>query len=190
MGKSKNTDRVIAGHRYDGIREYDNPMPAWWVWIFWATGVFAVFYVVGITYFGWINTYEQDLEIGVAEIAALREAAASSSPTFDAAMLASYTGVPEHISAGAEYYAQYCAACHGAEGQGLIGPNLTDEYWLHGNTEEDIFRVTSEGILDKGMPAWDGALTPEQRAQTVAFIRSIYDTNPAGAKEPQGEAYP
>ncbi|GAB5518471.1 MAG: hypothetical protein RhofKO_07220 [Rhodothermales bacterium] len=190
MSDSKNQDRVIAGHRYDGIREYDNPMPGWWVWIFWATGIFAVIYVLGITYFDWFDTYEEDLSEGMAEIVALQEAAASGAPTFDAATLATYHEVAEHVDAGAGYYAQYCAACHGAEGQGLIGPNLTDEFWIHGNDDETMFRIITEGVLDKGMTPWEAILTPEQRAQTVAFIRSIYGTNPANAKDPQGDAYP
>jgi cytochrome c oxidase cbb3-type subunit 3 len=98
-------------------------------------------------------------------------------------------GDATQIEAGATHFATYCAVCHGPEGQGLIGPNLTDKYWLHGNMNEDIFRVLTEGVVEKGMAAWAGVLAPEDRAQLVAFIRSIEDTNPANAKEPQGELY-
>ena len=83
--------------------------------------------------------------------------------------------------------AAVCAACHGAEGQGLIGPNLTDAYWIHGNTNVDIFNVISNGVVEKGMAAWEAVYTPEQRAELVAFIKSIQGTNPTDAKAPEGE---
>ena len=178
---------VIEGHNYDGIKEYDNPMPAWWIWLFWASVIFAPLYMLGVHTFGWINTYEDDLAAGQAEIQAMRDAHAAQTPAFDVAMLSSYVGDAAHIEAGKATYLQFCLPCHGDQGQGLIGPNLTDAYWIHGNSEEDIFNVITNGVVEKGMTPWDAVLSPQQRAQVVAFVRSIEGTNPPNPKEPQGD---
>ena len=90
---------------------------------------------------------------------------------------------------GSANYATVCAACHGEAGQGLIGPNLTDEYWIKGNTNVDIYTVISKGSLEKGMPPWEGSFSPEQRAELVAFVRSLQGTNPPDAKAPEGEKH-
>lgn len=180
--------QIIEGHQYDGIQEFDNPMPGWWIWIFVLTGVFAVYYVIGIQT-GFINTYEDDLQENLAELEAIRADFAAAQPAFsvDEASLAEYVGKADKISAGAEHYAAQCAACHGAEGQGLIGPNLTDKYWVKGGTNTDIYTIISKGSLEKGMPPWEGVYTQEQRAEILAFIRSLEGTNPANAKAAEGE---
>lgn len=188
-GEAEN--RLIAGHSYDGIKEYDNPMPGWWVWTFIATIVFAVFYFVGIEFFGWINTYEDDLQASLEELAVIREAHAAANPSFtvDEATLIGFLEDPAAIESGQGVYTTYCAACHGNDGQGTIGPNLTDDYWIHGGALTDIFEVVTTGVAARGMPPWDGSLTPEQRAQVTAYIRSIRGTDPANAKAPEGEPH-
>lgn len=187
----KSDDEVIQGHKYDGIKEYDNPMPGWWVGLFWITIVFSVIYYVGITFFDFVDTYEDDLAQSQAELAEIRQAYAEANPSFtpDAATLADIAGDEAAVSAGAEHYAGLCASCHGSEGEGLIGPNLTDGYWVHGGSLTDIYEVVTDGVPAKGMPAWDGALTSEQRAQVVAYIHSLQGTDPPNAKEPEGELY-
>jgi cytochrome c oxidase cbb3-type subunit 3 len=184
-------DQVIQGHKYDGIKEYDNPMPGWWVWLFYVCIVFAVVYFVGITFFDFVDTYEDDLAQSQAELELIREAYAEANPSFtpDAASLAALADDPAAVEAGAATYAAVCAACHGAEAQGVIGPNLTDDYWLHGGSNMAIFEILKTGVTAKGMPAWESNLSAEERAQLVAFIRSVQGTEPAGAKEPQGELY-
>jgi cytochrome c oxidase cbb3-type subunit 3 len=96
---------------------------------------------------------------------------------------------PEMVTAGQEIYLQNCSACHGSQGEGMIGPNLTDEYWLHGGDVKDIYRVIKYGIPDKGMVPWESNLTPLQISQVANFIASIGGTNPPNSKEPQGEKY-
>ncbi|PEN08438.1 hypothetical protein CRI93_04815 [Longimonas halophila] len=186
------SDELIQGHHYDGIQEYDNPMPGWWIWMLWATVAFSVVYVVGITYFDWINTYEDDLAAGIEEIQMIREAyAEEQGGSFEVteASISEYVGVDEHITAGEENYQRLCASCHGEQGQGIIGPNLTDEYYLHGGSNVDLFNVLTDGVASAGMPAWEGTLSPEERAQVVAFIRSIEGTDPPDAKAPEGDPY-
>ncbi len=184
-------DNVIKGHQYDGIQEYDNPMPGWWVWIFIGSFAFAIFYVLGIQVFGYINTYEKDLEASLTELETMRTTYAATQPAFsvDEATLESYAQDAARIEAGAANFTAQCAACHGAEGQGLIGPNLTDAYWIKGGENIDIYEVITQGSLEKGMPPWEAVYTPEQRAEMVAFIRSLEGTSPANPKAAEGELF-
>ncbi|MFT5142050.1 MAG: cytochrome c oxidase cbb3-type subunit 3 [Rhodothermales bacterium] len=181
-------DVVIQGHNYDGIREYDNPMPGWWLWILWATIIWTPLYIVGVHYLDVIPTYQQDLARGQAEILEVRQAFAAANPSFDASPenLADIVADPDQIAAGAGVFAANCAACHGAAGQGQIGPNLTDAYWIHGGTNVDFFNVITDGVIEKGMAPWGSILSAEKRAQLVAFVRSLEGTDPSNAKAPQG----
>ena len=182
-------DKLIEGHRYDGIQEYDNPMPRWWTGIFWATIVFSVIYYLGIHVFDLIDTYEEDLAESIQELDAVRASYAAEQPSFEADEkgLSAALADPAAAERGKAHFAAYCVACHGDAGQGSIGPNLADDYWLHGGSNTELFAVISAGVLEKGMPGWEATLKPNERADVVAYIRSINDSNPPGAKEPQGE---
>lgn len=179
----------VMGHHYDGIREYDNPMPGWWIWIFWVTVIFAPIYVLGVHVFGFFDTYEDDLAQGQAELAQMRAdyEAANPSASFDLTSLQTYADDPSAVEAGRGIFSTNCMPCHGAAGEGGIGPNLTDDYSIHGNQLTDLFTVVTNGVLEKGMTPWESILSPEQRAQVVAFVRSLHGTNPPNAKPPQGE---
>lgn len=182
---------IITGHSYDGIEEYDNPMPGWWVWTFWLSIAFAPIYVLGVHYFGFIDSYEDDLADSQAAIQEVRDAWVAENPTFEVSneAIAVYVGVDEHIQAGKQLFSANCSMCHGNDGEGLIGPNLTDDYWVHGNQNVDIFNVITNGVLEKGMTPWGGVLTPEQRSQLVAYIRTLEGTEPENPKAPEGEYY-
>ncbi|MEM8486071.1 MAG: cbb3-type cytochrome c oxidase N-terminal domain-containing protein [Bacteroidota bacterium] len=188
--ESNAEDTVIKGHQYDGIQEYDNPMPGWWVGIFIGSFFFAIFYVVGIQT-GYINTYEKDLEASLADLETIRTTYAAAQPAFsvDEVTLENYANDAARIEAGAASFVAQCAACHGADGQGLIGPNLTDAYWIKGGENTDIFAIITEGSLEKGMPPWEAVYSPEQRAELVAFIRSIEGTSPENPKAAEGELF-
>ena len=182
-------DQVIKGHRYDGIKEYDNPMPGWWVWIFWVCVAYSAVYFIGITWMDFVDTYEDDLAQSQEALEMQRAAYAEANPTFEAtpANLAEFAESADRVSAGEATYQSLCASCHGNKGQGVIGPNLTDAYWIHGGSNADIYKILTEGVAAKGMPAWDASLQPEERAELVAFIRSIQGTEPEGAKAPEGD---
>lgn len=182
-------DNIISGHMYDGIEEYDNPMPPWWVWIFIISIIWTPFYILGVHQFGWINTYEDDLAAKQAEIEDLRAAAEAANPVqeIDDAYLASFFGDAQAEQAGAATFAAYCAACHGNNGEGLIGPNLTDNYWIHGASPTAMFSVVTNGVLEKGMTPWESVLTVEERAHVVAYLQTLIGTDPPNAKEAQGE---
>lgn len=184
-------DQLIAGHTYDGIREYDNPMPGWWTGLFWVCVLFAPVYMLGVHVFGYVDTYEEDLAQGQAELAAREAAWIASGPAFetDARALARYADDPAMVAAGQEVFTSTCASCHGPDGGGGIGPNLADAYWIHGGSHEDVFRVLTEGVVSKGMPAWSDLLTDEERAQATAYIASLQGSAPTNPKPPQGEVY-
>jgi len=182
-------DQIISGHTYDGIEEYHNPMPSWWVWLFVIAVVWTPFYILGVHQFGWINTYEEDLAAAQETVEQRRAAAQAANPAQEVndVFLASFMGNAANEEAGANTFAAYCAACHGSNGEGLIGPNLTDDYWIHGAAPTDLFAVITNGVLEKGMTPWESILTVEERAQLIAYLQTLRGTNPANAKEPQGE---
>lgn len=182
-------DVVIAGHTYDGIKEYDNPMPSWWVWTFVLTVVFGLFYWAGAQVFGFIPTYEDDLAEARLELAEIRQAYAVANPPFvaDAEGLSRYVGDSGHIAAGAELYGTVCAACHGDQGQGLIGPNLTDDYAIHPMDNVTVYAIIAQGLPEAGMPPWEASFSPEEMGQMVAYVQALRETPVAGGKEPQGE---
>lgn len=184
--------QIISGHIYDGIEEYDNPMPPWWVWLFIVTIIWAPIYFLGVHQFGFINTYEDDLEAKQAELTAHRNAAEAANPSVsvDDAWIASFFGNAEAEAAGAATFGAYCAACHGNNAEGLIGPNLTDAFWIHGAAPTDLFGVITSGVLDKGMTPWESILTIDERAHVIAYIKTLEGSNPANAKEAQGDEYP
>ena len=182
-------DRVIEGHTYDGIREYDNPMPGWWVAVFWICVLFAPVYMLGVHTFDFIDDYQDDFAERGAELASIREAYAASGPSFEesAAALQEYAQDASLLPVGAEAFATTCASCHAADGGGLIGPNLADEYWIHDPSPEGIWLAIKNGFPTKGMPPWEAALTSEEKAGLISYVTSLQGTTPAEPKEPQGE---
>jgi cytochrome c oxidase cbb3-type subunit 3 len=178
----------VLDHEYDGILEYDNPMPGWWVALFVLTVIWAGVYVVGIG-FGKLPEYGDDLRAGQQELAEMRLAYERSQPpvVIDEASLLAAAEDPAQIASGGEVYTTYCASCHGDLGQGMVGPNLTDDHWLHGNKAMQIHAVVRDGVDGKGMPAWGSIITPKQSIQVVAYVTSLHGTNPANPKAPEGE---
>ncbi len=166
-------------HVYDGIEEADNKLPNWWLWTFYGAIVFSVFY-----WFAY-HEFESVPLPGQAYAVALQE---RSGGEVSEALLVAMAGNPEAVAAGQTLYATNCAVCHKEQGEGNIGPNLTDAFWIHGGSPIDIHRTISEGALQNGMPAWGGPLGAEKVQQLTAFVLSIRDTNVSG-KEAQGERW-
>lgn len=179
---------LIEGHTYDGIKEYDNPMPRWWLILFYLTIAWSVYYVIAIS-FGWINDYGASLEAENALIDARRAEAQGLAPQVTPEYLAQAIAAKTNIDEGKAAFAAYCAACHADNGGGGIGPNLTDNAWLHGGSPMEVYDVVDKGVTDKGMPAWGNILKPEQHVGVVVFIDSLRNTNVAGGKEAQGTPY-
>lgn len=180
---------LLIDHTYDGIQELDNPTPVWFNALFYSTIVFAIGYLLIYHVFGWGMNQEQEYlaEMQAAEVQRM-EYLATSGTNIDENNVALDLS-PEMVIPGQEIYLQSCGVCHGNQGEGMIGPNLTDEYWLHGGDIKDIFRVVKYGVPDKGMVPWESSLTPVQIAQVSNFIASIIGTNPPNPKDPQGDKY-
>lgn len=175
-------DRLLE-HDYDGIREYDNPMPRWWLWIFYATILFVPLYYVAPAPFG--AGPGKDAEYAAAVAAHQASQPAAPAPV-DAAALLALAGDREALHEGREVFAKNCAACHRADGGGVIGPNLTDAYWLHGASPTAIHTTITEGVMAKGMPAWGRILKPAEIDQVAAYVLSLRGSNPPTPKAPEG----
>lgn len=176
-------------HSYDGIRELDNHLPPWWTYLFYSSIVFAVVYLFIYHVSGSLPLQSEEYNM---EMTMAAEARSKSTPSETSGIDETNVAVtldPVELSNGEKIYMRNCAACHKEDGAGGIGPNLTDEYWLHGGSIKDIYSTIKYGVPDKGMLAWEQLLSPTQMRDVASFIKSLVGTNPENAKEPQGEPY-
>ncbi len=179
---------VLLEHDADGIQEYDNPSPPWLIYLFYGTILFAVIYVIYYLFNMGPSAQEayllesKDLE---AQWAAYYEENPIEPPTTEELVAAAQN--PQMIEDGKLQYQKSCASCHGDQGQGLIGPNLTDDRWLHGGKMTEIYSTLITGVSGKGMPPWGRALAPEKISALTAYVRTLQGTNPPNAKPPEGE---
>ncbi len=159
---SKDTNRVL-GHadESDGIEEYDNPLPDWWLGLMWFTIVWALAYAV---HYHFIGNRSQE-----GRLAAEMQAAEVRWPA-EAAGAVTFAITPDAVTAGEAIYTQNCVPCHGANLEGGIGAALNDDEWIHGSDPENVIRVIDEGVLDKGMIAWGPILGPEKVNQVAAYV--------------------
>lgn len=163
---SKDTNRLL-GHadEADGIDEYDNPLPDWWVGLFWITVVWAIGYGVHYHVLG-----DRSQEGALAAEMAAAEARWPAQAAAAAATMADFAVTPEAVAAGEAVFAQNCVACHLADLSGSIGPSFLDDEWIHGGQAADILRTIREGVPAKGMIPWQGILSPEQIHHVAAYI--------------------
>lgn len=205
----------LLDHDYDGIRELDNFLPPWWTWLFIITIVWSVGYILhyhvfktgdlqDVEYYKEMNPEwaEADLKMVGPSFRYTSPyqgaGAVASTETGDAKEVGSAIGEPvvlavlidsESIDKGKSIYTTNCVACHGANGEGLIGPNFADEYWIHGGAIEDLVRIINVGVSAKGMIPWDRTLTPEQILQVASYILTLEGTDPSNQKAPEGGLY-
>jgi cytochrome c oxidase cbb3-type subunit 3 len=190
VGGKAEKAKMMADHSYDGISELDNFMPPWLQYVFVGTVVFGVVYFVNYSVLGngptGAEEYEEELRVEAlaAEVRKANLAAGidENSVVFDQS--------PTALAAGKSIYETNCVACHAADGGGGVGPNLVDDYWLHGGAIKDVFTVVKYGVVEKGMVPWEDQLSPEQIQQVSSFILSLKGTTPANPKIPQGELLP
>jgi cytochrome c oxidase cbb3-type subunit III len=174
-------------HSYDGITELNNPTPPWFMGLFYITILFGIFYMVIYHFSGTFPLQEEELknEITLAEKQReeyLKNAAGAINETN-----AVFVTSAKDLEDGKQLYVKYCVSCHGAEGQGGVGPNFADNYWIHGNKPADLFKVVSDGVPSKGMVSWKKQLNGLQIQNVISFIQTFKGTTPENAKEPQGE---
>jgi cytochrome c oxidase cbb3-type subunit 3 len=185
MSQNNNHEEApIRPYEVDGIQELDNNLPSWWVGLFVFTTIFGALYLLYVHLIGGTSIQkEYDDSLKVTYAASAPSGGDSNEPTELNAMIGNSTSV----AAGREVYTANCAPCHGPSGEGKIGPNLTDNYWIHGGKPDKIYGTIFNGFPEKGMPAWGGILGEHKARQLTAFVTSLKGTNPAGAKAPQGE---
>ena len=188
----------LLDHDYDGIKEYDNPLPNWWLWLFYGTVLFALIYTPYILFgFGDSTGQEYEKEVAaamerypaLAQAKAPPSAAAADEAAAPAADVPSLEGNAEAIKAGAVTFAERCGPCHGPQGQGLIGPNLTDKFWIHGNSYDQVVSVITNGVVEKGMIAWKTMLNPTKIREVAAYVKTLQGSNPPNPKAPEGKEY-
>jgi cytochrome c oxidase cbb3-type subunit 3 len=180
-------DDLVMEHAYDGIAELDNPTPAWFMGLFYGTIAFGVIYLLVYHVFDSGDTMKQEYaqEMAIADKLRadyIKKVAGSINEN-----TVTQQKDAKGIEAGKVLFTQNCVACHGANAEGKVGPNLTDAYWLHGGSVKAIYHVITEGVPEKGMISWKRQLNPLQVQQVASYILSLQGSNPAGAKEPQGE---
>ncbi len=177
---AKQLEDVTTDHDYDGIKEFDNPLPAWWLWTFAISTVVAVLYWMGYHSLPAKSSFEEHT---IALEEHMKKLAANSVSEEE---LIAVQGDAETIAAGREVFVANCKSCHGDSGGGGIGANLTDKYWLHGSGPKEIWTTIAMGVAEKGMPAWRPVLGDTKVKQVYAFIHTLRDTNVAGGKQAEG----
>jgi len=180
---------VLTDHDYDGIKELDNNLPPWWLYGFYLTIIFSIGYMGHYHIFGTGPSSEQEYlaELAAADVAKA-EYLASVGEVIDENTVVQVSDT-ELLARAQTIFIEKCAACHTPTGGGSVGPNLTDEYWIHGGSINDIFRTIKYGVPEKGMIPWQGILTPEEMQSVSSFIMDLQGTNPEGALPPQGDLY-
>lgn len=182
-------EEIMLDHEYDGIRELDNNLPPWWVGLFWATIIFSVVYMIHyhITDTGDLQIEEFNKEMAAAEELqeAFQKQAANQIDENNVELLTA----EDALNKGKELYMSNCVACHGDKGQGGVGPNLTDEYWIHGGSISDIFKTIKYGVPAKGMIPWEQQMTMSEIHKVASFVNTMKGKDVPGGKEPEGELY-
>jgi cytochrome c oxidase cbb3-type subunit 3 len=178
----------LLDHDYDGIQELDNSLPPWWKYGFYFTIIVAVVYFLRFHVLDMGPTpeeeYKTEMSLAAAQIEEYRK---NSGEMVDekTVTMADAAGIED----GARVYAQSCFACHGGKGEGGVGPNLTDDFWLHGGSINDVFKTIKFGVPDKGMQAWEKMLSPTQIKNLASYIKTLRGTYPPNGKAPQGDEY-
>lgn len=177
---------IMIKDSHDGIIELDNPTPPWFMYLFYSTILFGVIYLINyhIIQDGNIQEteYKTDMAKAEKERANYLKKFAKSINENNVVLATSKKDLLE----GSNIYKTNCVACHGNLGQGGVGPNLTDRFWIHGASIKDLFKTITNGVPEKGMIAWNKTINPLQIQQVASYILTLQGTNPPGAKEPQG----
>lgn len=189
MSAPRDEDRLLE-HNYDGIQEYDNPLPGWWTLILWGTIVWALLYFLNVipgvgSGKGFIGNYQADSTAAVEKYGTAEQQAVAGID--ENAVLAALQD-PAQLAEGKAIFDDpaKCVTCHTKDGGGLVGPNLTDDYWIHGARPIDILTTITKGVPEKGMLTWGPVLGPKKCAEVTAYVMTLHGKTPATPKEPQG----
>ena len=185
--KVEHEKEIELHHEYDGIKELDNQLPPWWLWLFYGTIAWAVLYMVNVHVLDiWpkqIQEYEQEMAQAKADVEAYLANNAAAVDENTAAI------DPSMIANGKAIFDMNCKACHGVAGEGTVGPNLTDDHWKNGGGIKNIFKTVKYGVPERGMIAWKAQLSPIEIHAVANYIISLHGTNPPNAKPAEGELW-
>jgi len=178
---------LLLNHDYDGIKELDNHLPPWWVNLFYTTIVFGIVYMVMYHVVGsWqLQAAEFDTEMATAKVE--KDAWEKTQVNSISETTAKYLTDANTLAEGAAIFTKNCVACHAADGGGGVGPNLTDQYWIHGNKIGEVFKTIKYGVAGKGMTAWQATLNPKEIQAVSSYVLSLNGKPVAQPKAPQGE---
>jgi len=180
--------KLLLDHDFDGIKELNNKIPPWFMAIFYGTIIWATIYMVDYHVLGSGNVQEDEYAAEVKKAEMQQEILNKSGALINEDNVTKLDDAAS-LAEGKEIFKKNCVACHGQEGQGLVGPNFTDDYWIHGNTIKDLFKTIKYGVPAKGMLSWQAQLNPTQIQEVASYILTLRGTNPPNPKEPQGKLY-
>jgi cytochrome c oxidase cbb3-type subunit 3 len=183
-------ETILMDHDYDGIQELDNHLPPWWKYLFYLTVVFGVVYVLVYHVFDTMPLQDEEYQLAMEEAAREAELRLANVEIADIdESSVQFVTDDAALLQGATLYNRHCVVCHGGAGEGGIGPNLTDEFWIHGGEVSEIFSVIKYGVQEKGMIPWQTTLNPEQMQNVTSYIVTLEGTNPPNAKAPEGQPF-
>ncbi len=188
----ENEKTIDLGHNYDGIRELDNHLPPWWKWLFIGTVIWGVIYLVMFHVVGTLPLSEEEYnnELIASEKAIQKLRASQPQEQIDENTIEFTNDVTLIANGKAVFMSNNCGTCHRNDGGGnSIGPNLTDNYWIHGGSAKNIFSTIKMGVVEKGMPAWGKLMSPKDVRDVTFFVMSLKGSNPIDSKAPQGELF-
>ena len=185
----KHKQGILLDHNYDGIQELDNDLPSWWLYLFYLTILIGIVYVIvyHVTDIGPDQASEYQIEVDNwnQKIAAIEAAKPVEESMENLVPLTDDVS----LNKGRDIFVANCAACHAMDGGGGIGPNMTDQYWIHGNSYADVIKTITVGVPEKGMIPWKGVLKSQQIKEVGSYILTLQGTTAANPKEPQGDLY-
>lgn len=182
------TGSVMEDHEYDGIQELDNPAPAWFQFLFYITIVFAIIYMIQYHMIGKPNSSNDEYiqEMTIAQ--QVKDELIRTGALINENNVAVLKDAAD-IDKGKELFTVNCVSCHNADGGGGVGPNLTDQYWIHGGGIKNIFTTIKNGVPAKGMISWQTQLNPKQMNQVASYVLTLQGTKPTVPKAPEGTVW-
>lgn len=183
---------IMLDHNYDGIHELDNHLPPWWKWLFYGGIAWGIVYMLVYHVFHALPLMEEEYAIEMAAAKSANEELVASGGNIIDENSVVFLDNAETLAKGKTIYDRDCAVCHAPEGQGLIGPNFTDNYWLHGGGIKNVFRTIKYGVPEKGMIPWQSKLSPSDIQNVGSYVLTFKGTtpkNPPAPKGPEGEEF-
>ena len=179
---------ILLDHDYDGIRELDNRIPPWFHFLFYGTIVWAIIYMLVFHVFGDGQVQKDEYNREMQQAAVERQILIKTGAFLNEETVTQLTDAAD-LNEGKEIFDKDCVTCHGQNGQGIVGPNLTDDYWIHGGGIKNIFKTITNGVPSKGMISWQTQLAPNKIQAVASYVMSLHGTNPPNAKAPEGQKW-